>query len=126
LTALWYTSYVEHLLPKLDGFTAVDLLLHGRNYSPTKVFENAVKKAEGKSSKIVRVYGRPVLSVDWDTSLVYLTYRFSPEIEKKLMDGTLTIPSGIVPKIDNETQMLIKEKEKRRLKNITRVWHKHR
>jgi|GEM_PF-2489969 len=117
---------MEQTFPKLDKFIAVDLQFHGRDQHPTKTLEGAVRKAVRKDSPIIRVYGKPVLSVDMETRLVYLRYQFSPEITEKLLDGTLTIPSGLVPVIDAETQERMKAKEKRRLKNGTRVWHKHK
>lgn len=117
---------MEQTFLKPDKFIAVDMQFHGRDQHPTKTLEATIKKAAGKGSPIIRVYGKPVLLVDMDTHLVYLKYKFSPEITEKFIDGTLTIPPGMVPFIDKETQERMKAKEKRRLKNETRVWHKHK
>lgn len=99
---------------------------HGRDQHPTVSLESAVKKAVGKGSPVVRVYGKPVFVLDEEKKLVYLRIKFSPEITQKLIDGTLVIPPGMVPFIDAETQARIKAREKRRLKNGTKVWHKRK
>jgi|SRR3989344_4042982 len=103
-------------------FEAVDITFHGRNLRSTMKFENAQKKAEAKNSKVIRVYGVPQFLLERETGLIYLSYRFSEDITKKIMDGTLVFPKGTPTLIDPETQKFIKAKEKRRLKNSTRVW----
>ena len=103
-------------------FTATDITFHGRDLKPTEKFENAQKTAKRKGSEIVRVYGIPRLVVDLETKLVYLDFQFSSDITEKLRNGTLVIPKDVPSQIDEPTQKLMKEKEKRRLKNSTRVW----
>jgi hypothetical protein len=105
-------------------YIAVDTMLHGRFLRPTDTFEKAEHRAVEKGSNIIRVYGTPVLVLDRNTNLIYLRYQFSKDITEKILNGTLIFPKNITPVIDKETQKLINDKEKRKLKNSTKVWHK--
>lgn len=110
---------LEH--KKIGAYEAVDVTFHGRNQHPTETWERAVSKAESKGSEIVRVYGVPRPVLDTDTGLVYLAYQFSREITEKIQNGTLVVPKGISVVIDQETTDRMRDKEKRRLKNSTKV-----
>ena len=105
-------------------YIAVDTTLHGRILRPTDTFENAKRRAIKKGSEVIRVYGFLRFVLDTDTCLIYTAYQFSKDITEKLVNGTLQLPKGMPTIIDDETKKLIEEKEKRRLKNSTRVWRK--
>ena len=105
-------------------FQATDITMHGRDFRPSQKFENSLKRAPDGTILSGRVYGIPRLVVDPDTGLVYLGHQFSREITEKFLDGTIEMPKDISIVIDEETQNRMKEKDKRKLKNSTRVWHK--
>lgn len=107
-----------------EQYVAVDVTFHGRNQHPTKTFESAVLKAESKGSKVVRVYGIPRAVINIEKGLMYLGHEFSEEITEKILDGTLILPKGVNHIIDKETTERMKNKEKKRLKNLTRVFRK--
>ncbi len=112
--------------PEKKSFTPTDIQFHSRAHRPTMSFEQAVKKAQSKSSKEIRIYGQPVLEIDIETGLVYLRHYFSKDVIEKMNDGTLPMSADIPSKIDAETQQKIADKKKRELKNSTRVWHKRK
>jgi hypothetical protein len=112
--------------PKKVEFTSTDLTFHSRNLRPTQSFERAKQKADAKGSEIVRVYGTPQLVIDPNTNLVYFGMRFSKEITEKIKNGELTIDFNAPVVIDEETQNKIADKEKRKLKNLTKVWRKNK
>lgn len=105
-------------------FVATDIIFHGRNYRPTKSFEVAVANAEKKGSEIARIYGIPRFVIDLKTNLVYLGYEFSPEVTEKIVNGILALPKGIAMYIDPETQRIMSDRQKRKLKNSTKVYRK--
>lgn len=115
--------FMEQKSPTQE-FLATDITFHGREYRPTGTFEVAQANAERKNSKIIRVYGIPTFVVDLDTRLVYLGFRFSQDILQKIKNGTLLFPSGLPFIIDPETEQVINDRQKRRLKALTRVYRK--
>jgi predicted house-cleaning NTP pyrophosphatase (Maf/HAM1 superfamily) len=110
--------------PKKVEFVSTDVTFHSRDLRPTQSFERAKEKADAKCSKIVRVYGIPNLVIDPETNLVYFNLGFSDEITKKIQNGELVIKSDTPFLIDEETQKKMDNKEKRRLKDSTKVWRK--
>jgi len=110
--------------PKKVEFVSTDVTFHSRDLRPTQSFERAKEKADAKCSKVVRVYGIPRLVVDMETKLVYFDLGFSDEITKKIQNGELVIKSDVPFLIDEETQKKMDNKEKRRLKDSTKVWRK--
>lgn len=110
--------------PAKVEFESVDITFHSRDLRPTQSFERAKEIALTKGSRIVRVYGIPQLMIDMETKLIYLGFRFSDEIAKKIQSGELMIKSDTPCIVDEETQKKIDKKEKNKLKNLTKVWHK--
>lgn len=110
--------------PKKVEFESTNIQFHSRNQEPTQSFERALKKALKKGSKEVRIYGRPQVIEDPKTGLICIVLHFSDEITKKIQDGTLIIKEDLPWFIDQETCEKMQNKEKRRLKNSTRVWRK--
>ena len=106
-------------------FEQTDLIFHSRDFRPTQKFERAREKARTKGSDTVRVYGTPCLVIDPTTMLVYFELRFSDEIAKKIKNGELIMRPNAPHAIDKETQKKMKDKEKRKLKNSTKVWRKN-
>ena len=109
---------------KKVGFESTDITFHSRDFRPTQSFERAQLKAHTKGSKIVRVYGLPRLMIDFKTGNVYFGLRFSDEITKKIQSGELVIKKDMPYIVDEETQKKMADREKRILKNSTRVWRK--
>lgn len=109
--------------PKKVEFASTDITFHSRDFRPTQSFERAQKKALAKGSKVVRVYGIPRLVMDMETKLIYFELGFSDEITKKIQSGELVMKSDTPYIVDEETQKKMADKKKRRLKNLTKVWH---
>ena len=105
-------------------FESTDITFHSRDFRPTQIFERAKEKARTKGSKIVRVYGKPQLIMDPKTKLVYLGLSFSDEITKKIKSGELVMTQNMPYIVDEETQKKMANKEKGRLKNLTRFWRR--
>lgn len=103
---------------------SVDITFHSRNFNSTTSFERAMEKAKRNNSEIVRIYGKPELVVDLETSLVYLRLRFSKEIEEKIKNGELIINKDLPYTIDEDTKKKILKKEKEELKISTKIWRK--
>jgi hypothetical protein len=110
--------------PKKVEFVSTDVTFHSRGLRPTQNFERAKETADAKCSKIVRVYGIPSLSIDPKTNLVYFNLNFSDEITRKIHSGELVMQPNTPFLIDEETQRKMDNKEKRKLKDSTRVWRK--
>ena len=103
-------------------FESTDITFHSRDLRPTQSFERAKERAHKKGSKIVRVYGIPKLMIDMETKLVYLGLQFSDKITKKIQNGELLMKPDTPYIVDEETQKKMADKEKRKLKNSTKVW----
>jgi hypothetical protein len=103
-------------------FESTDITFHSRDLRPTQSLERAKEKARKKGSDIVRIYGNFRLIIDPETMLVYPDYHFSEEITKKIKNGELVIKPDTPKLIDEETQKKMIDKEKRKLKNSTKVW----
>ncbi len=110
--------------PQKVEFESTDLTFHGRALRSTQSFEHAKQKAHAKGSKIIRVYGIPRLVVDTETKLLYLGLEFSKDITEKIRNGELVMMPNTPHSIDEDTQKIITKKQKKRLKNSTRVWRK--
>ncbi len=110
--------------PNKITFKPTNIQFHSRDFRPTGSLEQALKKADKKGSKEIRVYCQPFLEIDMETKLVYLRFGFSKNIMEKFRDGTLSMDENTPWKIDAETEQKIADKKKRELKNSTRVWHK--
>lgn len=110
---------MEH---KKVGFGSTDITFHSREFRPTQSFERAKQNALAKGSKIIRVYGEPQLVLDPKTGFVYMGFRFSEEITKKIYSGELMFSKDTPWIIDEETKKKMAHKEKAKLKNSTRVW----
>lgn len=110
--------------PKKVEFVSTDVTFHSRDLRTTQSFERAKEKADAKCSKIVRIYGIPSLVMDPETNLVYFKLNFSDEITKKIQNGELVMQPNTPFLIDEETQKKMANKEKRKLKDSTRVWRK--
>ena len=106
------------------GFETTDITFHSRDLRPTQSFERAKEKAREKDFKIVRVYGIPRLVIDMKTKLVYFGLQFSEDVTKRIQNGELVMKSGVPYIVDEETKKKMADKEKRELKNSTRVWKK--
>lgn len=106
---------------KVD-FEATDITFHGRDLRLTQSFERAQERARRKGSKEVRVYGTPRFVMDPETRLIYLGYQFSRDIVDRMISGQLAMPKGIPMIISKEDQERLAEKQKRELKNSTKVW----
>lgn len=105
-------------------YKSKDITFHSRDFRPTQSFERAQEKANAKGSKVVRVYGIPRLVIDTETKLIYFELGFSKEITKKIQNAELIMKSSTPYVVDEETKKKMNNKEKRRLKNLTKVWHK--
>ena len=105
-------------------YKSTDIIFHSRDSEPTHSFERAQEKARKKGSDIVRAYGIPRLVLDEENKCIRLNLIFSDEITKKIQSGELVLESNMPHFIDKETQVKMANKEKRRLKNSTRVWRK--
>lgn len=110
--------------PNKITFKPTNIQFHSRDFRPTGSLDQAIKKADKKGSKEIRVYCQPFLEIDMKTKLVYLRFGFSKNIIEKFRDGTLSMDENTPWKIDAETEQKIADKKKRELKNSTRVWHK--
>lgn len=108
---------------KVD-FESTDVTFHSRDFRPTRSFARAQEKARTKDSKVVRVYGIPRLVIDTETKLMHLGFQFSEDITRRIQNGELVMQKNTPWTVDEETQKKIADKEKRRLKNSTRVWRK--
>jgi|AntAceMinimDraft_16_1070373.scaffolds.fasta_scaffold159766_1 hypothetical protein len=111
--------------PQKVEFMSKDITFHSRCLRPTQSFKRACLKAREEGSGIVRVYGIPKLVMDPKTKLIYLKLDFSEDISKRIQSGKLTMKLNTPLIIDKETKIKIANKEKRRLKNSTRVWRKN-
>ena len=123
MTGLAYSKYIEQTKV---GFGTTDVTFHSRDFRPTQSFERAKLKAQVKGSKVIRVYGIPRLVIDPKTKLVYLGIQFSEDIVKRIRSGELAMTKGTPWITDQETQNKLDDKEKRKLKNLTRFWRKGR
>ncbi|MCK9293353.1 hypothetical protein M0P25_04720 [archaeon] len=103
---------------------SVDITFHSRNFNSTISFKRAMEKAKRNNSEIVRIYGKPELVIDPETSIVYLRLRFSKEIEEKLKNKELIIDKNLPYTIDEDTKNKMLKDKKKALKNSTRVWRK--
>jgi hypothetical protein len=104
-------------------YVSTGIQFHGRKLRSTVDFSNALKKARNKGSTEVRCYGTPVFGIDTKTNEIRIGVIFEGDVADKIRSGELQVSSNSDWKIDDETQKIIKDKEKRRLKNSTRVWH---
>jgi predicted house-cleaning NTP pyrophosphatase (Maf/HAM1 superfamily) len=105
-------------------FISTDITFHSRDLRPTQSFERAKERAYKKGSNIIRVYGTPYFVIDMKTKLVYLRYKFSDDITKKIENGELIMKADTPVIMDEEIQNKLKDRKKKKLKNLTRVWRK--
>lgn len=106
------------------GFESTDITFHSRDLRSTQSFERAQKNARAKDSNVVRVYGIPGFVIDPETRLVYFRIKFPEDIERRIRSGELVMKENTPWIVDEETKKKADDMEKRRLKNLTRVWRK--
>lgn len=116
---------MQEMEPKNIVFESTDITFHSRRFRPTQSFARALQKAQSNGSSEVRAYGIPRVVRDPKTNREYLALEFSKDITERILNGELMMKSDMPIIIDEETQSKMIEKEKRRLKNSTRVWRKN-
>ena len=103
----------------------VDVLFCGRKQRSAKTFGSASKNTKTKES-LVSVSGKLVSMVDdGERQLKVLTCTFSPEVSRKIFDGTIVFPKQVTLIADDEIFASLVAKEKRRLKTVTKVSRRH-
>jgi len=105
-------------------FVSTDITFYSRGLRPTQSFDRARQKTRDEDSNIVRVYGTLESVIDPKTKAKYIKLNFPDDIIKMFQSGELVMKPNTPIIVDKETKIKMVNKEKRRLKNSTRVWRK--